>query len=344
MASFTQAKKYLNSQITTSPLVKSASSKTSGSASHPDTVVSTSAATRSANAAKASTPTVSVSNMLAPRSIDEAKSLAEAQAITGVNKAQAFKNAMAQAALSSVTPNYVKNTNTATPLADAAYNARKAEQDAAAWQQQYDNIYGNPDTPDGGDVYGGDGSTRASSGGSSGGGGASVASLIGNVAIDPTAAVRQRYADILAELNQNNEYVLGKLKGNYDTSVNTINADYDTALNRQNESTENALREAYINMMLNRKNMASDMSRMGYNGGVTESSLARMYNNYGNIRNNLQNTLANAIENLNLKRNAQLGEALNAYNAQLADQATNYFNKRQNYQTALANELARMAY
>ena len=90
--------------------------------------------------------------------------------------------------------------------------------------------------------------------------------------------------------------------------------------------------------------MDSSMARQGYTGGLTETNKARMFNNYGNIRNSINNTLANAIENYNLKRNAQLGEALNAYNAQLADQASDYFNKRQNYQTALANELARMAY
>lgn len=219
------------------------------------------------------------------------------------------------------------------------------------WQtyNEYQNAYNNDDNGGGNPVSGsgggGGGATRALSGGSSGGGGGvDVASLIGNVAIDPTAAVRQRYADILAELSQNNDYVLGKLKGNYDTSVNTINADYDSAVNRQNADAEEALRQAYINYMMSRRDMDSSMARQGYTGGLTETNKARMFNNYGNIRNSINNTLANAIENYNLKRNAQLGEALNAYNAQLADQASDYFNKRQNYQTALANELARMAY
>lgn len=239
------------------------------------------------------------------------------------------------------TPDYLKNANVATPLADAAYNARKAEQDAAAWEQQAANeLYNAPITDDYYDGGGG-GSTRGS-GSSGGGGGYSTASLIGNLITDPTAEIRSRYAGILADLANNNQYVLDKLKGNYNTSVNTINADYDTALNRQNQDAENALREAYINMMLNRKNMASDMSRMGYNGGVTESNQARMYNNYGNIRNSIRNTLANALENLNLKRNASLGEALNQYNAQLADQASDYFNKKQNYETALANAIANL--
>lgn len=187
-------------------------------------------------------------------------------------------------------------------------------------------------------------SRKASSGGgsSSGGSGSSVADLIGDVVIDPTAEIRQRYAGILSDLANNNQFVLDKLKGNYDTSVNTINADFDVSQARQNQDAEDALRQAYINYMMSRKNMDSDMMRQGYNGGVSESNQARMYNNYGNIRNDIRNSLANAIEQLNLKRNAQLGEALNQYNAQLADQTTDYYKQKQNYETALSNAIANL--
>ena len=175
-----------------------------------------------------------------------------------------------------------------------------------------------------------------------GGGGASVSDLIGNVAVDPTAEIRSRYAGILSDLANNNQYVLDKLKGNYDTSVNTINADYDTSISRQNADAEDALRQAYINYMMSRKNMDSALARQGYTGGLSESNQARMFNNYGNIRNDIRKTLNNAIENYNLKRNAALGEALNQYNAQLADQASDYFNKKQNYETTLSNALANL--
>ena len=75
---------------------------------------------------------------------------------------------------------------------------------------------------------------------------------------------------------------------------------------------------------------------------LSESNQARMFNNYGNIRSDIRKALNNAIENYNLKRNAALGEALNQYNAQLADQASDYFNKKQNYETALSNALANL--
>ena len=210
---------------------------------------------------------------------------------------------------------------------------------------EYNNLYGGNDG--GGNGGSGGDVTRAISGGSSGGssgggGGVSTASLIGNLVTDPTAEVRQRYAGILADLANNNQYVLDKLKGNYDTSVNSINADYDVSASRQNEDAEDALRQAYINYMMSRKNMDSALARQGYTGGLSESNQARMFNNYGNIRNDIRKTLSNAIENLNLKRNAALNEALNQYNAQLADQASDYFNKKQNYETALSNAIANL--
>ena len=189
---------------------------------------------------------------------------------------------------------------------------------------------------------GGQSSGGGSSSGGSSGGGSSLSDLIGNVTVDPTAEIRQRYAGILQDLANNNQYVLDKLKGNYDTSVNSINADFDVSQSRQNQDAEDALRQAYINYMMSKRNIDSDMSRLGYNGGVSESNQARMYNNYGNIRNNIRNSLQNAIEQLELKRNAQLGEARNQYNAQLADQASDYFNKKQNYETALSNAIANL--
>lgn len=192
---------------------------------------------------------------------------------------------------------------------------------------------------------GGSGSSSRSTGSKgsySGGGGASVSDLIGNVAVDPTAEIRSRYAGILSDLANNNQYVLDKLKGNYDTSVNSINADYDVSASRQNEDAEDALRQAYINYMMSRKNMDSALARQGYTGGLSESNQARMFNNYGNIRNDIRKTLSNAIENLNLKRNAALGEALNQYNAQLADQTSDYYKQKQNYETALTNAIANL--
>ena len=303
------------------------------------------------------------------------QSVAEAQRVNAALQAAQAQSAQAQANKANATLGSVGKTGNLVG-AQAGANALKGAQftqnliknqikqtmgyantPEELWQSynEYNKTYddgsnkdngGGGNLGDGGNTNGGGGATRAISGGGSGssggGGGVSTESLIGNLVTDPTAEVRQRYAGILADLANNNQYVLDKLKGNYDTSVNTINADYDTSISRQNADAEDALRQAYINYMMSRKNMDSALARQGYTGGLSESNQARMFNNYGNIRNDIRKTLNNAIENYNLKRNAALGEALNQYNAQLADQASDYFNKKQNYETALSNAIANL--
>ncbi|HQC05011.1 MAG TPA: hypothetical protein PLB75_05940 [Paludibacteraceae bacterium] len=300
------------------------------------------------------TGTASANKRTAPYYTDYAR-IAKATAAINANVAPAVKTTStagktgASAGANATQGTNFANTVTKNKIKDTMGYASSPEE---LWQtyneyqntyNNYDNGGGNPVSGFGGGSSSGGGATRASSGGSlGGGGGVSTASLIGNLVTDPTAEVRQRYAGILADLANNNQYVLDKLKGNYDTSVNTINADYDTSISRQNADAEDALRQAYINYMMSRKNMDSALARQGYTGGLSESNQARMFNNYGNIRNDIRKTLNNAIENYNLKRNAALGEALNQYNAQLADQASDYFNKKQNYETTLSNALANL--
>ena len=189
------------------------------------------------------------------------------------------------------------------------------------------------------------GSSGGGSGYSSGGSGSAVVdSIVNAITVDPTKALRDRYANMLDELSGNHNTMLNALRQNYDSAVNTVNNNYNLSEQAQNANAEDALRQAYINYMISKKNMASDMSRMGYNGGVTESNQARMYNNYGNIRNDINRTLADRIAEINAKRNADLSDVLASYNTNVANQEKNYFNERTNIQQALSKALAAMGY
>ena len=109
---------------------------------------------------------------------------------------------------------------------------------------------------------------------------------------------------------------LALLRQNYNNSVNTVNSKYDAQVGELRSDAEKQLREAYINYMLNRKNSANDMARQGYTGGLTESNLARLYNNYGTIRNDINRRTDEAVNKYNLSRNAELLNLLNNYNNQ----------------------------
>jgi hypothetical protein len=109
---------------------------------------------------------------------------------------------------------------------------------------------------------------------------------------------------------------LSLLAQNYNNSVRAVNDKYNLDEQNLRNDAEKQLREAYINYMISRKNAANDMARLGYTGGVTESNLARMNNNYGTIRNDINRRLEDQLNPLRVNRNAELLSLLNNYNNQ----------------------------
>jgi hypothetical protein len=137
----------------------------------------------------------------------------------------------------------------------------------------------------------------------------------------------------------------------YDRGVNTLNSSYNNQLkslgnnltetnnqllNAYNQSrssisadAEDALRQAYINNMLNQKNLSQQLSAMGLNGGATETTISGMLNNYGNARNNIDTTRNKNLSSLQSNYNNNVSQAKQAYNTALANaesQKTNQLN------------------
>ncbi len=166
-------------------------------------------------------------------------------------------------------------------------------------------------------------SKKSYSGGSSGGG-----------SYDYPVEVSDPYGDAMNDLNNANARMLSLLKQNYDNAVNNINAQYDYTQQTQENDSAKALREAYVNYMMSNRNIGNDMNRAGVNGGVAESTRAKMYNNYGNNRNAIRTNLQDQLAQINLARNSALAEAEANYNNALVDQTMNMFNK----QMALRNQ------
>ena len=105
---------------------------------------------------------------------------------------------------------------------------------------------------------------------------------------------------------------------------------YDFSAGQVNDATGKALQEAYINRMLQNKNLQQSLSAQGLNGGASETTTAGMLNNYNNARNNLET-----------ERQSQLANLLNTYQnnmAQLEQQrASGEAADLSQYQTALQN-------
>lgn len=189
------------------------------------------------------------------------------------------------------------------------------------------------------------------------------------------AVAQDAYDRGLRSLDDSYNRQLELLGGSYDTQKSTLAENLERARNNllstynnsrtnQEKNAESLLKQAYINNMLQRRNIAQQLSSMGLTGGMTETTLAGMANQYGNQRNDINKALASNLANIETGYNnnvselegnysSSLADALSAYNSQLAnansqrlaqlialenaladsrrDAYSNYMNMRNNY-------------
>lgn len=117
------------------------------------------------------------------------------------------------------------------------------------------------------------------------------------------SALESAYAKRMSGLDSNLASTKDQLSSSYGNSRTSL---------QQNE--ENALREAYINRMMNEKNLRQQLNAQGLTGGASESAIASMLNNYGTSRNNIQNTAADNLRELEQTYNSNLASAQQKYN------------------------------
>lgn len=121
------------------------------------------------------------------------------------------------------------------------------------------------------------------------------------------SALESAYGEQMNSLRNNLASTKGQLLNNYNYSKGNIMSD-----------AEQSLKEAYINRMLSEKNLAQKMSAQGLSGGATESTMAGMYNNYGNARNNINTTQNRNLSDLENNYNDNVAQAMQAYNSAVA--------------------------
>lgn len=172
-------------------------------------------------------------------------------------------------------------------------------------------------------------------------------------------AAQSAYDKGISSLNETYDKMMGLLSGAYDTQKNTLAENRDRALaslleqynnSKSNVSSnaENSLKQAYISNMLAKRDIAQKLSAMGLNGGMTETTLAGMANQYGNRRNDINKTLNTNLANLATNYNnstseiegnygSSLADALSAYNSQVANANAQRLAQVIELENALAN-------
>ena len=147
------------------------------------------------------------------------------------------------------------------------------------------------------------------------------------------------YADMDAYYQQ----VYDNLKEQYENSYNntqqqleqtiaSINSNKDTV----NEEYEKAQKENYVNKVLQENQMGDYLSAMGYNGGLAESTLQGINNNYATNRQTATSERDSALRQIE----QLVAEAQTSGNSDLTNLANEYLS---NYTAALQNQ-AQMNY
>lgn len=203
-------------------------------------------------------------------------------------------------------------------------------------------------------------SSKGSSGGSSSGGGASVP------AYDPYAAYQAQLQAIyeeqrraaeeaerrkreaaqaaydrnMAALGSAYQNQLSGLKQNYESTLGTLENDYNQGVDGVNKQADNAQQQAYINYMMSKRDLGQQMSAQGLSGGAAESTLAGLYNEYGNSRNTIDSGRNDNLASLRNSYDSSKASALQSYNGQLSDAEAAKLAYEMQLEQNLANAIA----
>lgn len=194
----------------------------------------------------------------------------------------------------------------------------------------------------GGSGSGGSGGSRGSSSSSGsisyGGGGGSSASDVYMAYLNrlqaQAEASYQRNMERIADAYNSSRNALTE---NFNSTKGQLEASRNKSANGINTDSESAMRQAYINNMLSRRDLAQSMAARGLSGGASETTRASMENNYGNARNQIDTTRNKNLSDLEEVYNNNLAQALQAYNSNMANLDMQRMQLEQQAENALNN-------
>ena len=157
------------------------------------------------------------------------------------------------------------------------------------------------------------GGSKASTGGANSS--ADMLALLRAQASAKQSLADEIYGNNMGRIEDAYNRVAGNLGSNYDSTVSRLKAARDKSLKEVKQDADNSLRQAYINNELTKRNLNQRLSAMGYNGGATETSMARLANQYSKSRGGINQTLNSNIADLNATYGDNLANALQAYNS-----------------------------
>lgn len=153
------------------------------------------------------------------------------------------------------------------------------------------------------------------------------------------AAAQSAYDSGMSRLNEAWNAKQGALKSNLSSTLSNLGRQYDSSKNEVTNDANKSLREAYVNYMLNKKNLNQNLTARGVGGGAAESTMAGMYNSYGNSRNDINTTLNDNLTTLEDTYQTNVASANQQYNSAYADALSQYMNAQSQMEQNLANSI-----
>lgn len=102
-------------------------------------------------------------------------------------------------------------------------------------------------------------------------------------------------------------------KASRDSKYRTIDEGWNRGNDQVNQTAGKALQESYVNSQMQQLNLGQRLSAAGRQGGMAESTMLGLANEYGKVRGGHETTRANSLADLLLARNTDRNSATTAY-------------------------------
>ena len=172
--------------------------------------------------------------------------------------------------------------------------------------------------------------------GGGGGGGFDLSSYLSQL----QAAANAAYNNAKSSLDSTLNTTLGGLLDSYEAQKKALQGKYDSSKQTLDDDNSSALQQAYINKMINARDMDQLLTAQGLTGGASETNIAKMLNNYANNRNSLNRTYNTNLRELLTGHESLLADALSAYNDKVANARQSYSNYLAQLEQNRANMIA----
>lgn len=120
-------------------------------------------------------------------------------------------------------------------------------------------------------------------------------------------------------------------QGMADSANASLKSAYDYNLQKQAAERDEALREAYIQGEMSKRNIAEQLSRQGIVGGAAESTLARLISNYQGARNEARGDYASGVQEMGNNYMTNANQNTNYYKQQAQGRKNTIYDTLLNY-------------